>query len=168
MKNPNLKTLCTLSVLLLVFVAAKGQSIWLTNKSAGRQINIRQGMRISYALKDSHVVVVGMLQQITPDNITVDGVKVAIKDLRTIGKRKNGSGAGAALLTALGLASITAAVVGDQTDPCPQCSTQVSDRDAGGTALGFLSGAAFLAFGAHVGFNNSARNLDKWTLTVKE
>jgi hypothetical protein len=162
------------SIPILLFLAffglstnAEAQRIKLTNTKSKKEVILVKGMRVVYVLKTKSATV-GTLTEITTTGMSIDGTPIAYEDLKSLGKRKKGTGFGTFALSFFGGAIIGSVIFADNSDPCPQCQT-VSVEDEGGTAgniLAVVGGVTLIALAVNTGVKNSPRDLSIWKLEV--
>ncbi|KAA9340610.1 hypothetical protein [Adhaeribacter soli] len=151
------------------------KAIQLTNKKTGKKLKpIVEGTRVIYYHapvngRSATRPIKGILSEITPTTITVNGVTVNITDLVSFGPKKSGSGFGSALLTGFGTALIAGSIKEQTQDakaPCPRC-TVVKDAVPVERTLLFTSlGIGLDALGIKSAIKNSPRNLKKWEIQI--
>lgn len=133
-----------------------------------RQIHI--GSRVGCVLNPdvkarySSLSHLGHVKKITPDSISIDKSRIAITDIRSIGKRMGGTTILSALL-AFGGAGLIKSGTTDNI-PCPNCQTVNSDT--GGDTASIIGGVAMIGLSFVIIANNAPKNLKKWKLEVVE
>lgn len=150
------------------FASAQKQ-IKLSSTKSNKVIKLSEGSRVIYTLHTAPKPVVGILNNVQEDSITISNRTIALADLSAIGKRKKGTVVWSTLMAAFGGAMVGSALAPDP-DPCPSCQTVIVE-DKGGTEGDIIlvaGGFTLIGLAINKAVNNSARNIanGKWTLEV--
>ncbi|MBS1542009.1 MAG: hypothetical protein JST14_00105 [Bacteroidetes bacterium] len=168
------KKIMLIALLLQSVVIVKTQAQYLIRLSRvdnPTQIKLMQvGSRVGCVLNQeakgrytslSHL---GIVRRITPDSISIDKSRIAITDIRSIGKRMGGTTILSALLTFGGVGLIKSGTTDNV--PCPTCQTVGSDT--GGSTASVVGGVGMIGLGILIIANNAPKSLKKWKLEVVE
>lgn len=173
----------TALVLIILFSLAASNNLFaqkaiqLTNIETSKKLKpITTGTRVVYLLKPVNgkpapLPITGILSEITPSNLTINGVTVNISDLAKIGKKNKGSGIGSFLLSGFGTAIVVGAIKNQTREVQPACSgcivvTEGEDKAVAGTIILSGIGVGMNILSINKAVRNSARNLAKWKLEI--
>lgn len=138
------------------------------NQTQIRQIQVgkRVGCVINPEAKGRYASLshLGIVRKITADSITIDKSRIAITDIRSIGKRMGGTTILSALLAFGGVGLIKSGTTDNV--PCPTCQTVGSDT--GGSTASVVGGVGMIGLGILIIANNAPKSLKKWKLEVVE
>jgi hypothetical protein len=81
-------------ILILVIPSEAQKKIRLTNKESNQEIFLKEGDRVKYLLNDQDGKVVGILKKVDSNQLVVDETIISLGDIKAIGRKKKGSGAG--------------------------------------------------------------------------
>jgi len=145
------------------------KAVQLTNQTSGAKQLIKEGHRIQFTLKSDmppYPRHVGELNAITDSTITVDEQVVSLTELKTIGRKRKGSGFWSVASTVVGTGLIIGSIANSSYDPCPDCEGD-DGSNAGMTIVEVGLGAAFIGLGINTIVRNSPRDLaEKWKLEI--
>jgi len=165
------RILCCVGLLVLLCKpsAYSQKAIQLTNQTSGKKLLIKEGQRIQFTLKADTVPSsrhVGVLNSVTESTITVDQQVVSLEQLKSIGRKRKGSGFWSVASTVVGTGLIIGSIANSSYDPCPDCEGD-DDSNAGMTVVEVGLGAAFIGLGINTIVRNSPRDLvEKWKLEI--
>jgi len=150
--------------LILVIPSEAQKKVRLTNKESKQEIFLEEGQRIKYILNDQDGKVVGILKKVDSEQLVVDESTIRIVDIKAIGRKKKGSGAGTGIFAFLGGSVILISLA-----PGVNCLTCQTDTNAvnSGKALGTIAGLSLAAIALHIGAKNSPKDVSKkWQLDI--
>ena len=149
--------------------------IKLTN-TKNKILYIEKGQRIQYLIKSSSPLfkntpsAVGEIQWITTDSMMVNSKSFPLSDLKSIGRKRKGSGFGAFITGAFGAIILANAVFPRPVDPCPSCTSSnvSSSDDAAGRVVQAVIGSGLAILSINTGIRNSPRDLKVWKIETTE
>jgi len=152
-------------IILILFTPSEAQKkIKLTNKESNQEIFLKEGARVSYILNNQDGRVVGILKKVDLNQLVVDDETISIEDIKAIGRKKKGSGAGTFIFGFLGGALIVISLAPGP--DCPNCQTDTSAKTSG-IVTGVLAGVSLGAVALHIGAKNSLKDVSKkWKLEI--
>lgn len=142
------------------------KAIQLTKVSTGKKHILLVGHRVEYTLKSKpQVHYIGLIDSVNETSVVIQGTKISYEELKSIGRRRKGSGFFASALGFFGAAAVVSAFK-EPEDPCPSCIDSGSSGE-GLTVLGGIAGAGLLGLSINTVARNSPRDLiKKWKLEI--
>lgn len=156
--------------ILFILIVQSGYSqkvVRLTKISTGKTQIIKTGQRVEYTLKKNPKPnYVGVVESISEDHLVVNGKSIAKDELKSLGRKRKGSGFWMTSSTILGGMLIVGAISTASYDPCPSC-IDAGTSGEGWTAVQIGLGATVLGLGINTMVRNSPRDLiSKWKLEI--
>jgi hypothetical protein len=140
----------------------------LVNLKTKKEILITTGTRVGYVLKEQPKLATGVLTAIETDAIDIEGKRINLADLNSIGKKRKGSGFGIFTMAVLGGSLIGAGVAPDPTPSCSGCT--VIEEDNGGTegdVILVVAGSTLIGLAINSGIKNAPKDVvNTWKLEV--
>ena len=159
------------SILLAAFViicstAYSQRALQLTNLSSGKKLFIKEGQRIVYVLKGSTSRSKGILEKVNESSVTIAGYDFKLEELKSIGRKRKGSGFWSTSSAILGVGMIIGSIQSANSDPCPDC-TDAGSSGEGWTAVEIGLGAALIGISINTTVRNSPHDVvEKWKLEI--
>ena len=148
-------------------VFSQQKDIQLTKVTTGKKQVLEEGYRVQYTLQaNPKVHHVGILESVTDSLIIVQGDSIAFDQLKSLGRRRKGSGFWAFMGGFVGTGIIIGSIQSSNYDPCPSCIDGGSSGE-GWTAVEIGLGVAIIGLGINTAVRNSPRDLvSKWKLEI--
>jgi hypothetical protein len=168
------KTRLIIALLLCIGLVVIGNTIYaqksvqLTNLTSKKKILLKEGNRVSYFLQNSKSGTIGTIDKVEVNLITISGKDVKLDEIKSIGRRRKGSGFLVSLGTFAGVGIIVGSIQSSNSDPCPDCT------DGGSSGEGWVVaevgiGAALIALSINTAVRNSRKDVvTKWKMEVIE
>ena len=172
--NMTQKTRLIIALLLCIGLVVIGNTIYaqksvqLTNLTSKKKILLKEGNRVSYFLQNSKSGTIGTIDKVEVNLITISGKDVKLDEIKSIGRRRKGSGFLVSLGTFAGVGIIVGSIQSSNSDSCPDCT------DGGSSGEGWVVaevgiGAALIALSINTAVRNSRKDVvTKWKMEVIE
>jgi len=141
------------------------KALQLTNNQSGKKKYLEAGQRVEYVLNSTgrkHKV--GILESVSDSVLSIQGVAIPLHDIKSIGRRRKGSGFWAFTTSFIATGLLIDAGTPDP-DPCPDCEDSGSSGDGTGIEIGMS--LVFIALCINTVDRNSPKDVvKKWMLEV--
>ena len=149
----------------LTFPSFSQKAIQLTKVASGKKLVILTGHRVVCSVKSESKAMVGLVDMISENAVTIKGREILYDEIVAIGRRRKGSGFLTYMWGMMGAGMIISSFQGAD-DPCPNCIDE-GNFGEGEAILSGITGAGLVALSFNTGVRNSPRELGKkWTLEV--
>jgi hypothetical protein len=139
----------------------------LVNLKTKKEIMITTGTRVGYVLKEYPKLATGILTAIEANAIDIEGKRINLIDLKSIGKKKKGSGFGSFAMAVIA-GSLIGSVLAPDPEPCSNCI--VIEENNGGTegdVILVVAGSALIGLAINSGIKNTPKDVVKtWKLEI--
>lgn len=123
--------MCVLLFVITCTSFSQGIGVALVNE-VGQQKFIPIGKRVSCKHQGSSIPVVGTLEAVDSESVTVEGQQIPIKSIIAFGKKVRGSlGWGITLVSVGGTLALAAVSTTTTSTPCSNCTTTTTDEASG-------------------------------------